>query len=94
MDAYKAHEREQELKEVKASLAKIIKEPFEDIYDVLSSDEKMFAFFAPQIQQMEQVVTELAEKSQAIRDNRQKLSLIQTQLAQLMVPATENHTAR
>ncbi|HFO4115236.1 TPA: hypothetical protein ACHJTU_004995 [Escherichia coli] len=31
---------------------------------------------------------------QAIRDNRQKLSLIQTQLAQLMVPATENHTAR
>ncbi|EKR2566295.1 dynamin family protein [Escherichia coli] len=93
-DAYKAHEREQELKEVKASLAKIIKEPFEDIYDVLSSDEKMFAFFAPQIQQMEQVVTELAEKSQAIRDNRQKLSLIQTQLAQLMVPATENHTAR
>lgn len=43
-DAYKAHEREQELKEVKASLAKIIKEPFEDIYDVLSSDEKMFAF--------------------------------------------------
>nr|ELO0115808.1 GTP-binding protein [Escherichia coli O157] len=62
-DVYKAHEREQELKEVKASLAKIIKEPFEDIYDVLSSDEKMFAFFAPQIQQMEQVVTELAEKS-------------------------------
>ncbi|EKY5010555.1 hypothetical protein QFW19_005260, partial [Escherichia coli] len=50
--------------------------------------------FAPQIQQMEQVVTELAEKSQAIRDNRQKLSLIQTLLAQLMVPATENHTAR
>ena len=47
-DAYKAHERESELIEVKDSLAGIIKESFKDINDVLSSDKKMFTFFAPQ----------------------------------------------
>lgn len=86
-DAYKAHERDRELEEVKASMAKIIKEPFMDIYELLNSDEKMFAFFAPQILNMEQVVTELTAKSQTIRDNKQKLMLIQSQLAQLTLPA-------
>lgn len=89
-DAYKAHERERELEEVKASLAKIIKEPFKEIYDVLSSDEKMFAFFAPQIQNLEQVVTELTAKSQVIRDNQQKLTIIQSKLAQLTSLASES----
>lgn len=88
-DAYKAHERERELEEVKASLAKIIKEPFKDIYDLLTSDEEMFAFFAPQIQNLEQVVTELTAKSQAVRDNQQKLTLIQSQLAQLTLHTSE-----
>lgn len=46
----------------------------------------MFAFFAPQIQNMEQVVSELTAKSQTIRDNQQKLTLIQTKLAQLTLP--------
>ena len=86
-DAYKAHERERELEEVKASLAKIIKEPFKDIYDVLISDEKMFAFFAPQIQIMELVITEMMGKSHAIRESQQKLTLIQSQLAHLTLPA-------
>ncbi|EHQ7182520.1 GTP-binding protein, partial [Salmonella enterica subsp. enterica serovar Poona] len=89
-DAYKAHERERELEEVKASLAKIIKEPFKEIYDVLSSDEKMFAFFAPQIQNLEQVVTELTAKSQVIRDNQQKLTIIQSKLALLTSLASES----
>lgn len=46
-DAYKAHEREREreLEEVKSLLAKIIKEPFKDIYDVLDPDEKCSFFF-------------------------------------------------
>ncbi|HEJ1088786.1 TPA: dynamin family protein [Serratia marcescens] len=86
-DAYKAHERERELEEVKASLAKIIKEPFKDIYDVLISDEKMFAFFAPQIQTMELVITEMMGKNHAIRESQQKLTLIQSQLAHLTLPA-------
>lgn len=88
-DAYKAHERERELEEVKASLAKIIKEPFKDIYDVLISGKKMFAFFAPQIQNMEQVITEMTGKSHTIRGSQQKLTLIQSQLAQLTLPAPE-----
>lgn len=86
-DAYKAHERERELEEVKASLAKIIKESFKDIYDVLISDEKMFAFFAPQIQNMELVITEMMGKSHAIRESQQKLTFIQSQLAHLTLPA-------
>lgn len=86
-DAYKAHERERELEEVKTSLAKIIKEPFKDIYDVLISDEKMFSFFAPQIQNMELVITEMMGKNHAIRESQQKLILIQSQLAHLTLPA-------
>ncbi len=89
-DAYKARERERELEEVKSSLAKIIKEPFKDIYDVLDSDEKMFAFFAPQILTLEQVITELTTKSQVIRDNQQKLTLLQSKLAQLTLTAPES----
>ncbi|HAS8352048.1 TPA: GTP-binding protein [Vibrio vulnificus] len=89
-DAYKAHERESELIEVKTSLAEIIRKSFKDIYDVLSSDKKIFAFFAPQIQNLEQIVTELTAKSQTIRDNQQKLTLIQLQLAQLTLPTQKN----
>lgn len=87
-DAYKERERERELEDVKASLAKIIKVPFKDLYDLLSSEEQTFAFFAPQIQEMEKVVKELTEKSQAIRDSQQKLSLFQTQLAELSVSSS------
>lgn len=82
-DAYKAHEREQEIKEAKESLAKMIKDPFKDIYDVLSSDEKMFAFFAPQIQSMEKVIADLTEKSNTICQSQQKLTLLQERLTQL-----------
>ncbi|WP_323640537.1 LeoA/HP0731 family dynamin-like GTPase [Pectobacterium polonicum] len=88
-DAYKAHEREREISEAKASLGNMIKEPFKDIYDILSSDEKMFAFFAPQIQNMEKVISDLTEKSNAIRQSQQKLGLLQGQLAQLSLPAPE-----
>ncbi|GKW26156.1 LeoA/HP0731 family dynamin-like GTPase [Pectobacterium polonicum] len=88
-DAYKAHEREREISEAKASLGNMIKEPFKDIYDILGSDEKMFAFFAPQIQNMEKVISDLTEKSNAIRQSQQKLGLLQGQLAQLSLPAPE-----
>ncbi|WP_312269148.1 LeoA/HP0731 family dynamin-like GTPase [Pseudescherichia sp.] len=85
-DAYKAREREREIEEAKNSLGKMIKDPFKDIYDVLSSDEKMFAFFAPQIQNMEKVISDLAEKSETIRQNQQTLGLLQEQLALLSLP--------
>ncbi|GKW13452.1 MULTISPECIES: LeoA/HP0731 family dynamin-like GTPase [Pectobacterium] len=88
-DAYKAHEHEREISEAKESLGKMIKDPFKDIYDILSSDEKMFAFFAPQIQNMEKVISDLTEKSNAIRQSQQKLGLLQGQLAQLSLPVPD-----
>ncbi|WP_333495284.1 LeoA/HP0731 family dynamin-like GTPase [Kluyvera sp. CHPC 1.251] len=81
-DAYKAHERERELEDAKNALTRMIKDPFSDIYSVLSSDEKTFAFFAPQIQEMENVIRDLTEKSDTIRKSQQKLSLLQQQLEQ------------
>lgn len=81
-DAYKAHERERELEEAKNALTRMIKDPFSDLYSVLSSDEKTFAFFAPQIQEMENVIRDLTEKSDTIRKSQQKLSLLQQQLEQ------------
>ncbi|MEF4961791.1 LeoA/HP0731 family dynamin-like GTPase [Escherichia coli] len=81
-DAYKAHERERELEEAKNELTRMIKDPFSDIYSVLSSDEKMFAFFAPQIQEMEKVICDLTEKSDTIRKSQQKLSILQQKLEQ------------
>lgn len=81
-DAYKAHERERELEEAKNELTRMIKDPFSDIYSVLSSDEKTFAFFAPQIQEMEKVICDLTEKSDTIRKSQQKLSILQQKLEQ------------
>ncbi|MGL5600290.1 MAG: LeoA/HP0731 family dynamin-like GTPase [Silvania sp.] len=88
-DAYKAREREREIAEAKESLGNFIKDPFKDIYEVLSSDEKMFAFFAPQIQNMEKVIADLTEKSDAIRQNQHRLGLLQEQLTQLSLAAQE-----
>lgn len=90
-DAYKVHEREEELKKIKESLRNVITESFKDIYDVLSSDEKKFAFFAPQIQHMENVIVDLTEKNNFIRQNRQKIELLQEQLTQLSSTQKHHH---
>jgi hypothetical protein len=81
-DVYKESEREQELAKAKGSLTSMIKDSFKDIYDILISDEKMFAFFAPQIQAAEKVVQDLEDKSSLIRANKNKLESIDAQLAQ------------
>ncbi|HEK1388373.1 TPA: dynamin family protein [Pseudomonas aeruginosa] len=81
--AYKVHELEQELKQVKDSITSLIKGAFKDIYDLLSDDEKTFDFFAPQIKEVEKVVTEMSEKASSIRKNQEKLISISSQLEQL-----------
>ncbi|AEX21548.1 LeoA/HP0731 family dynamin-like GTPase [Vibrio sp. EJY3] len=81
-DAYKASEREQELREAKEYLEGIIKPKFKDIYDILSEDEKLFAFFAPQIEAAEKTVNNLEDKSNLIRQNKSKLETIEVELAQ------------
>lgn len=81
-DAYKASEREQELREAKEYLEGIIKPKFKDMYDILSDDEKLFAFFAPQIEAAEKTVNSLEGKSNLIRENKSKLESIEIALAQ------------
>lgn len=91
--AYKVHELEQELKQVKDSITSLIKGAFKDIYDLLSDDEKTFDFFAPQIKEVEKVVTEMSEKASSIRKNQEKLISISSQLEQLRLPGAASVTA-
>ncbi|MGC3529340.1 LeoA/HP0731 family dynamin-like GTPase [Pseudomonas aeruginosa] len=91
--AYKVHELEQELKQVKDSITSLIKGAFKDIYDLLSDDEKTFDFFAPQIKEVEKVVTEMSEKASSIRKNQEKLISISSQLEQLRLPSAASVTA-
>ncbi|RCM97827.1 GTPase Era [Pseudomonas aeruginosa] len=91
--AYKAHELEQELKQVKDSITSLIKGAFKDIYDLLSDDEKTFDFFAPQIKEVEKVVTEMSEKASSIQKNQEKLISISSQLDQLRLPGAATAAA-
>ncbi|EPJ2923411.1 LeoA/HP0731 family dynamin-like GTPase [Pseudomonas aeruginosa] len=91
--AYKVHELEQELKQVKDSITSLIKGAFKDIYDLLSDDEKTFDFFAPQIKEVEKVVTEMSEKALSIRKNQEKLISISSQLEQLRLSGAASVTA-
>ncbi|MCX4048338.1 LeoA/HP0731 family dynamin-like GTPase [Aeromonas caviae] len=91
--AYKAHELEQELKQVKDSITNLIKGAFKDIYDLLSDDAKTFEFFAPQIKEVEKVVAEMSEQAATIRDNQGKLVTISAQLEQLTLPGSTKNSA-
>lgn len=84
--AYKANELEQELKQVKVEIAEVIKSAFKDIYDILSCDEKMFDFFAPQLKEFEKIVRGMSESAELIRSNRDKLERIQELLNGLALP--------
>ncbi len=86
LNAYKAHELEQELKKTKASIAEIIKAPFKDICEILADDTKMMNFFAPQIRQFEKIVHDLDGKAAQIRSNREQLMSIEGQLQGLASP--------
>ncbi|MFQ2605137.1 LeoA/HP0731 family dynamin-like GTPase [Aeromonas caviae] len=91
--AYKAHELEKELKQVKDSITNLIKGAFKDIYDLLSDDAKTFEFFAPQIKEVEKVVAEMSEQAATIRDNQGKLVTISAQLEQLTLPGSTKNSA-
>lgn len=75
-----AHAREEDLREAKDSLTKLIQEAFKEIYDILADDLKMFAFFAPQIADMEKVVNDLRQTSVTITHNQQKLGVLHQKL--------------
>lgn len=78
--SYKAHELEQELKNAKDSISEVIKGSFKDIYDVISDDEKLMDFFAPQLNEFEKIVQAVEEKSAFISTNQAKLQSVKAKL--------------
>lgn len=88
--AYKTHELEQRLSEVKTSISTAIKDAFKDIYDLISNDEKMFECFAPQLKEFEKIVRAMADSAETIRTNRSKVERIQTQLNTLLPAPGQN----
>jgi GTPase SAR1 family protein len=83
---YKEHELEQKLVEVKKDIGAAAKLAFKDIYDLIGDDEKMFAFFAPQLAEFEKVATAMAESAALIRDNREKVVHVKARLDALGLP--------
>ncbi|KVC21894.1 GTP-binding protein [Burkholderia diffusa] len=82
-NAYKNHELEAQLKEVKEDISEVIKSTFKDIYDILSNDEKILDFFAPQLREFERIVATMGENARTIRESREKFGLIERQLKAL-----------
>ncbi|WP_321839387.1 LeoA/HP0731 family dynamin-like GTPase [Paraburkholderia bannensis] len=74
--AYKNHELEAELTKVKSEIADVIKSTFKEIYDLLSDDDKMLDFFAPQLREFERIVSTMAESARSIRESREKFAQI------------------
>ena len=83
--AYKTHELEQQLNQVKAAITGMVKGAFKDIYDILSQDEKVFDFFAPQLKEFEKIIREMSESAELIRTNREAIMQIQERLNGLML---------
>ena len=77
---YKSHELEQQLAESREQIGSLIKDAFKDIYLLLADDEKMFAFFAPQLSQFEDVLKAMDERAAGVRRNRSAVLEIQRRL--------------
>ena len=91
--AYKAHELEQRLIELKGSIGTVIKGAFKDIYDLILNDEKMFECFAPQLKEFEKIVRNMAESADTIRKSRTRVAQIENRLNALHpgpIEAAEN----
>jgi hypothetical protein len=93
--AYKAHELEQELQQVKSDIGDFIKGAFKNIYDLLSSDEQIYEFFAPQLKEFEKVVRDMKQSADGIRTGRNKVEAIQHRLQNLALekPGERTDTA-
>ncbi|WP_321876763.1 LeoA/HP0731 family dynamin-like GTPase [Paraburkholderia bannensis] len=74
--AYKNHELEAELTKVKSEITDVIKSTFKEIYDLLSDDDKMLDFFAPQLRKFEHIVSTMEESARSIRESREKFAQI------------------
>lgn len=89
---YKTHEMEEKLAEVREQISGAIKDAFKALYDLLTDDEKMFAFFAPQLMEFEKIVEQMAASAEKIRGNREKIVSVQARLSALrLVGAGATH---
>lgn len=81
--AHKAHEMEQNLQKMKEDIAAMIKGNFKNIYDLLSEDDKVLEFFAPQLKEFEKIVTEMNTGADSLKENKEKVLRIQQKLSEL-----------
>lgn len=82
-NAYKASELEAELKETKNEISTMIKEAFKDLYDIVSDDQKLFDFFAPQLKIFDQLITDAESQVKDIRVSQNLLRGISEKLKSL-----------
>lgn len=80
---YKASELEAELKETKNEISVMIREAFKDLYDILNDDQKLFDFFAPQLNTFEKLITEVESQVKDIRISQTTLNTISEKLKSL-----------
>jgi len=79
-EMYKAAEREAKLKEIKGEIQALVSEHFKDIYDVLSSEDKMVEFFAPHLKQYQDTVEDLQKAAESFQQAHQKVVSIESRL--------------
>lgn len=84
--AYKEHELEQELGKTKDEIGELIKSAFKDIYDVISDDEKLLAFFAPELKEFKRLMIDLDEQASEIRSHQERIGQVQRKLQALELP--------
>jgi len=80
LSAYQEREQELKLLEIKKSISDMLKETFQELYSLMSDDNKIFAFFAPQLVEYEKVLAQMELGSNDLENNRQKLSVIVNKL--------------
>ncbi len=88
--AYQEQEQEQEqkLQTSKDKISKMLKDTFQDLYDLMSDDNKIFAFFAPQLTEYEKVLAEMELGSNDLEVNRKQLAIIVTKLQSINLDTT------
>lgn len=81
--AYKESELEAELKETKNEIGTMIKDSFKDLYDILSDDQKLFDFFAPQMKTFELLISNSESQVKEIRASQVLVQSISAKLNML-----------
>ena len=90
---YKAHELEQNLREVKNDISEIIKGSFKDIYEIIGDDEKLIDFFAPELKEFEKIIEAAEERSVSINTSQTKLQNVKTKLSALRLDTGQIESA-